>query len=995
MICFINKELFLILPAMRKILFLFVFTVILGSVTATLQAQNKAVFLSDSTLWADSVLATLSEEERIAQLFMVAAYSNKDELHKQQITDLVTHYKIGGVMFLQGGPVRQANFTNHLQTHSKVPLMIAIDAEWGVAMRLDSALRFPWQMTLGAIEDTSLIYEMGVEVARQCKLLGIHINFSPVVDVNSNPKNPIINNRSFGENPEKVGRMGVAYMKGMQDNHILACAKHFPGHGDTDSDSHKTLPVVNHLRYRLNEVELVPFKKLINNGLGSVMIAHLNIPVLDNTKDLAVTLSPKVVDGLLKKEMGFTGLAITDALNMKGVSQFYAPGEVDVKALLAGNDVLLFAEDVPKAIEEIKKAIAQNKISQTEIDVRCHKILMAKQWMGLDNYKAVDVSKVENEIITIETELLNKKLVKSSLTLLQNYDDLLPLKRLDTLRIASVSIGEDASDFQAMLSNYASVTHFTISEKATTTQQAVLLNKLSKYNLVIASVHKSNANAWKSYKIDRKADIFLQSIALQSKVVVPIFANPYSLNSFLFTNNFDALLLGYQNSKIAEEQVAQAIFGGIAMSGKIPVSTKHFEINSGITTKAIRMAYVSPEEIGFNTELLYKIDSIAQNAIAKKATPGCQILIAKEGKIFFNKSYGFHTYDKEIKVKNSDVYDIASITKIAATVPLLMQMVDKGYLKLKDELGKHLDLDSTNKEQLIIREILAHQAGLYPWIPFYKQTLVKDSVSGLMQLRDTLYSKEFSKEFPVKVAEAIFLHHSYPDSIIQQIIDSELLDKKEYRYSDLGYYLLKEFLENSYGDYLNAVIYNEFHNQLGMSNTSYNFSYYLDKDRIVPTEDDFVFRSQLLKGYVHDMGAAMQGGVGGHAGLFSNANDLAKLMQMYLQNGEYAGERYLSEEVVREFTKCQFPDNDNRRGAGFDKAALPNQKGGPASENASSAGFGHSGFTGTLVWACPKTQIVYVFLSNRICPDATNKKLLDMDVRTNIMEVIFNSMNEK
>ena len=979
---------------MKKILFLFIFTAISAIISNVLQAQNKAIFLSDSTVWADSVMATLSVDERIAQLFMVAAYSNKDELHKQKITDLVKYYKIGGVMFLQGGPSRQAHFTNYLQQHAKVPLMIAIDAEWGVSMRLDSALRFPWQMTLGAVEDTALIYDMGVEVARQCKLLGIHINFAPVVDVNSNPKNPIINNRSFGENPYKVAQMGMAYMNGMQDNHVLACAKHFPGHGDTDADSHKTLPVVKHLKYRLDEVELVPFKKLINNGLGSVMVAHLNIPVLDDTKDLSVSLSPNVVNGLLKKEMGFTGLTITDALNMKGVSQFYEPGEVDVKALLAGNDVLLFSENVPKAIEEIKKAIKENKISQTEIDSRCHKILMAKKWMGLNHYKAIDVSKVEDDIITIETKLLDKKLVKSSITLLQNYDNLVPLKRLDTLRIASIGIGENSNDFQNMLSNYASITHFTISEKATTSQQAVLLSKLSKYNLVIASVHKSNTNAWKPYKINKKVDILLQSIALQSKVVVPIFANPYSINSFLFTNNFDAILLGYQNSKIAQEQVAQAIFGGIGISGKIPVTTKHFEINVGINTKAVRMNYVSPEEIGFNTEFLYKIDSIAENAISENAIPGCQVLIAKEGKIFFNKSYGYHTYDKKIVVKNSDVYDIASITKIASTVPLLMKMVDEGDLNLDDELGEYLELDSTNKEHLIIREILAHQSGLYPWIPFYQQTLVKDSISGLMQLRDTLYSQEFSKKFPFKVSDNIYLHYSYPDSIIKQIIASDLLDKKEYRYSDLGYYLLKQIIEKKYGISISDIAANNFYIKLGMENLGYLPLVRLLEERIVPTENDFLFRSQLLKGYVHDMGAAMQGGSGGHAGIFSNANDLGKLMQLYLQNGEYAGERFFSEEVVKEFTKCQFPANKNRRGAGFDKPALPDQKGGPASENASKEGFGHTGFTGTLVWADPKTQIVYVFLSNRIHPDATNKKLLTMNVRTNIMDIIFKSIND-
>ncbi len=979
---------------MRKTILLLIFTSIFGGLFNSLYAQNRAVFLNNSTAWADSVLASLSVEERIAQLFMVAAYSNKDELHKQQITDLVEQYKIGGVMFLQGGPVRQAKFTNHIQAHTNVPLMIAIDAEWGVAMRLDSALRFPWQMTLGAIEDTTLIYKMGVELARQCKLLGIHINFSPVIDVNSNPRNPIINNRSFGENPEKVGRMGVAYMKGMQDNHVLACAKHFPGHGDTDADSHKTLPVVKHSRDRLDQVELVPFRKLINNGLGSVMIAHLNIPILDNTKNLAVTLSPKVVNGLLKQEMGFTGLAITDALNMKGVSQFYAPGIVDVKALLAGNDILLFAEDIPKAITEIQKAIAKGKITQKEIDARCHKILMAKLWMGLDEYKATDLTKIQNEIITTETKLLNKKLVQSSLTLLQNYDDVLPLKRLDTLRIAAVSVGENGSNFQKMLSHYAPITHFSISNKATVTEQAVLLNRLSKFNLVIASVHKSNADAWKPYKIDKNLDIFLQSIALQSKVVLSVFANPYSINSFLFTNNFDALLLGYQNSTVAQQEVAQAIFGGISLSGKTPVTTKHFDMNSGINTKSIRMCYVTPKEIGFNNELLYKIDSIAQHAIAEKATPGCQVLIAKQGKIFFNKSYGYHTYDKLRKVENSDVFDLASITKIGATVPILMQMVDQGVLSLDDELGKYLDLDSANKEHLVIRDVLAHQARLLPWIPFYKQTLDRDSVSGLMQLRDTLYSTVMSEEFSHKVADNIYLHHAYPDSMIKQIIDSELLDKKKYCYSDLGYYLLKKVIENNYNKELDDVAANKFYKKLGMENLGYLPLNRIAEDRIIPTENDFLFRSQLLKGHVHDMGAAMQGGIGGHAGLFSNANDLAKLMQMYLQNGIYADERYLSEEVIKGFAQCQFPENNNRRGAGFDKAALSDQEGGSASENASPEGFGHSGFTGTLAWADPKNQIVYVFLSNRIYPDAKNNKLLDIDVRTNIMEVIYNSLND-
>ena len=978
---------------MRKIQFIILVSALFLVNFQHIFAQNKAVFLSYSTTWADSIMTTLSEKERIAQLFMVAAYSNKGEDHKQQITNLVQQYKIGGVMFLQGGPVRQAQLTNYYQSKSKTPLMIAIDGEWGVAMRLDSSLRFPWQMTLGAIEDEKLIYEMGVEVARQCKLLGIHINFAPVVDVNSNPENPIINNRSFGENPQKVGRMGVAYMKGMQDNNVLACAKHFPGHGDTDSDSHKTLPTVNQLKQQLEQVELLPFKMLIENGLGSVMVAHLHIPSLDDTKDLAVSLSPKVVNGLLKKEMGFTGLAITDALNMKGVSQFYAPGEVDLKALLAGNDVLLFAEDVPKAIEEIQKAIKQKKISQAEIDARCHKILMAKQWMGLAQYTATDLSIIKNQIITTETKLLDKKLVQSSLTLLQNYDNLLPLKSLDTLKMASVSIGEDASDFKQMLSNYGPITHFTISEQATASEQAVLLNKLAPFNVVIASIHKSNENAWKSYKIAKETDIFLQAIALQSKVIVSIFANPYSINSFLFTNNFDGLILAYQNSKVAQEQTAQAIFGGIGIHGKLPVNTKHYPIHSGLKTESIRMRYVSPEEINFRTDLLYKIDSIVDNAISQAATPGCQVLIAKDGNIFFNKSYGFHSYDKKTAVKNTDIYDLASITKIGATVPVLMDMVDDKKFNLDHHLGKYLDLDSTNKKDLIIRDILAHQAGLPSWIPFYKKTLVKDSVSGKSEFRDTLYSNTFSQQYPHKVATGIYLHQQYPDSIIQQIKQSELLEKKKYLYSDLGYYMFKEIIEKEYKKPLNKITEELFYKRLGMENLGYLPLERIDEKRIVPTEMDFEYRSQLLKGYVHDQGAAMQDGVGGHAGLFSNANDLAKLIQMYLQKGQYGGEQYLSEQVISEFTKRQFPES-NRRGAGFDKPFFKGQEGGPVCQSASALSFGHSGFTGTLAWADPENQLLYIFLSNSIHPDASNKKLLKMNVRTEIMQVIYDSLDE-
>jgi|TARA_B110000196_G_scaffold145126_1_gene125603 beta-N-acetylhexosaminidase len=973
----------------NRISIAFIFLVIFVQ-TAFSQGLWKPVFHSENTHWADSVLANLSEEERIAQLFMVAAYSNKATFHKEEISALIKDYKIGGLMFLQGSPTEQAQLTNHFQSISKTPLMIAQDAEWGLAMRLDSVMRFPWQMTLGAIQDKDLIYKMGEQIANQCKLLGVNINFAPVADINSNPKNPIIGNRSFGESPKKVSAFSTAYMQGMQENGVLACAKHFPGHGDTDSDSHETLPVIRHSRYRLNTTEIAPFRHLITKGLGSIMVAHLRIPVIDATKNLASSLSKKVVTNLLKKELGFQGLIFTDGLNMKGVSKYFDAGELDVKALLAGNDILLVSEDVPVAIEKIKEAIAEGKITQEEIDKRCKKILIAKKWMWLDSIQPIDLKNLTERINNSDAELVNRTLVENSLTLLQNYENLIPLERLDTLKIASITIGENSEKFREMLSNYTPITHFTIEENPSSEMQRELLDKLIGFNLVIASIHQSNENPWKAHKIDRNTDLFLQTLAIQSKVVVSVFANPYSINHFLFTNNFDGLIMAYQNSEIAQELTAQSIFGGISLSGKLPVSTQHFKNNYGLNTKAFRLKYTIAKEVGINETLLYKIDSLAENAIMQKATPGCQILIAKQGKVFFQKSYGHHTYSKNREVKNTDIYDLASITKIGATLPILMQMQEEGGFSLGYKLGKLNErLYYTNKGQLRVRDVLSHQASLQSWIPFYKKTIEEDNT-----LRDSLYRNIFSAKYPIKVAEDLYLHHSYSDSIMLQIVESDLLETTEYQYSDLGFYLLKDIIEERYNLPLNNLVDMTIYKPLGLATMGYLPKEKFEKDRIVPTEKDDYFRDQLLVGDVHDMGAAMLGGVGGHAGLFSNANDLAILMQMYLQEGKYADKQYFKSTTIKEYTKCQFCKDDNRRGAGFDKPALPDQEGGPTCKCVSLSSFGHSGFTGTLAWADPKTEIVYVFLSNRIHPDASNTKLLDMDVRTNIMQVIFDAIEK-
>ena len=960
-------------------------------IIAVKKTNEPLKVFQEKNSWADSVFKTLSADERISQLFMVAAYSNKDHKHENELIKLITDQKIGGLIFFQGGPVRQANLTNLYQSKSRVPLMISIDGEWGLAMRLDSTVQFPRQMTLGAIEDDRLIYEMGKEIAWQCKRMGIHVNFAPVVDINNNPANPVISNRSFGENKYKVAEKGIAYMKGMQDNGILANAKHFPGHGDTDSDTHKTMPILNHSKERMDSLELFPFKELIKNGIASMMIAHLSMPAYDTAKINPSTLSKAVVTDLLKKELGFQGLIFTDALNMKGVSKFYAPGIVDVKALLAGNDVLLFAENIPLAITEIKKAIAAGEITQEEIDSRCLKILKAKQWVGLDNYAPIKIKNLYEDLNNVNSDLINRKLAQESLTLLINKNELIPLKKLDTLKIASLSIGyKEENTFQKTLGLYTKVDNYGIDRDANLETLYDIEKKLIDYNLIIINVNNTNNSPSRNFGLKPLTMDLINTLRLKTNVIVSVFGNPYVLGKMPGIENVNGLIMAYEENEHTLSLAAQLIFGGIIAKGKLPISVApHFILGQGLSTSKVRFKYTIPEELNIDSKYLSKIDSIALNGISQKAYPGCQILVAKSGNVIYQKSFGNHTYEGNQKVKNTDLYDLASVTKISASLLAIMKLQNEGKLNLDDKLTKHLSrLDTTNKKNISIREMLAHQAGLKDWIPFYHQTLSKG------QFKEGYYNKEKTELFPYRVAENIYLRNDYKDSIIQKIIESPLNTKLEYKYSDLGYYFLKEIIEKEKKQALDQYVTDNFYIPMGMTTMTYKPREKFNLKQIVPTENDVNFRKQLIHGDVHDQGSAMMGGVGGHAGLFSNANDLAKLMQMYMQYGEYGGERYLTKEILSECIKCQFCETDNRRGVGFDKPQMDYTKDGPTCKCVSNLSFGHTGFTGTMAWADPETEIVYIFLSNRVYPDAENKKLTSLGIRSKIQLVIYDALEK-
>ncbi|UTW65673.1 serine hydrolase [bacterium SCSIO 12643] len=955
--------------------------------------MSTPVFMTEEETWSDSILNSLTLEEKIGQLFMVAAYSNKTQEHVNEIDQLIEKNHIGGLIFFQGGPVRQARLTNRFQAKSKVPLLIAMDAEWGLGMRLDSTISYPRQMMLGAIQDNEIIYRMGEDIAKQCNRLGVHINFAPVVDVNVNPKNPVINSRSFGEQKQNVGDKGLAYMNGMQKHHVLAVAKHFPGHGDTDKDSHKALPLVNHDINRLNDIELYPFKTLFDSGCGGVMVAHLLIPAIDSTPNRATTLSPKVVTGLLRNKMGFNGLVFTDALNMKGVSNYYKPGEADLLALLAGNDVLLFPKDVPLAVNMIKSAIKEGRLSESDLNAHVIKILKAKYWAGLNNYAPIDEMHLYEDLNKVKYQRLYRQLIAKSVTLLKNTDHLIPYKDLENKKFASVAIGGKVNNyFQKKLKSYADVTMFHLPKDATEEQVKKLLVQLESYSEVIVSFHKPSRSPSIHFGVSQKSQSVLGKIAQNKSVSLVSFTNPYVFNWVKETSKCNAVVVAYNEKVTTQEITAQLLFGGVGAAGKVPVSAGEFESGTGFITDAIRFSYSVPANVGMNPIKLAEIDSIANYAIENGATPGCQILIAKDNQIVWNKAYGYHTYEKKTPVLADDIYDLASLTKVVATLPAVMQLVDAGNIELDGTLGMYLpDLVSgTEYAKITLREMLAHQAGLRSWIPFYLNTME----NGVP--RYDIYSLESSPTYPIKVADQLYINKSYPDSMMKIIVSKSLKEPGEYKYSDLGYYFLKEIIERQTSTTLDAYAMTHFYQPMGMTTTGYHPADRFPLSQIVPTENDNYFRKQLVHGYVHDPGAAMQGGVGGHAGVFSNAEDLAKIWQMYLNKGSYGGVQYIDSATVVEFSKCQFcepNDKGNRRAVGFDKP-VRGDDGGPTCSCVSYASFGHTGFTGTISWADPEENLIYIFLSNRIYPTAENRKLISMNVRTDIMEVIYASLND-
>jgi beta-glucosidase-like glycosyl hydrolase/CubicO group peptidase (beta-lactamase class C family) len=937
--------------------------------------------------WVQYQMEKMSLDEKIGQLFMIQAYSNKDKKHRKKIETAIKKHHIGGLIFMQGTPEKQAELNNSYQKKSKIPLLIGFDGEWGLDMRLKKTFRYPWNMTLGAIQNEQLIVQFGKRLGVHCKRLGIHINFAPVVDINTNPENPIIGNRSFGENKYNVTNKASAFIEGMQSERVLANAKHFPGHGDTASDSHKTLPQLLFDIERLQSVELYPYTKIFDTGLASVMVAHLSVPALEPIPEIPTSISYKVITNLLKEQMGFNGLIFTDALNMKGAANYAKPGAIDLAAFMAGNDMLLIPEDVGAAVKKIKRALHTNQLTLERLEFSVEKILKAKYWAGLHEYEPVVLENLAQELNTVQDSLLHATLVENSITLLQNKKDIFPIKELSNLKIGYVKLGDAPhQDFVDMLHKYASV------EEVKKEASDAFLDHLADFDKVIVGFHKSNSNPWKSYKFEKEELDMLEEIAKNNNVILTVFASPYSLLKIESFENIEGVLVGYQNSKIAQQTAAQMIFGALETKGKLPVSIgRHFKEGFGLNSvNLMRLSYTLPEAEGLSSKKLQKIDSLVNVIIEEKMTPGAQVLVARHGKVVYQKSFGFHTYEKKRAVKNEDVYDLASLTKILGGLPLLMKAEEIGMFSLESTLEELLpEYSNSNKDSLTIKEILSHTARLKAWVPFYVKTL--DSVTH--KPLSKYYRNKESLGYSIKVAKDLYLRTDYKDSIYENIKVLDQREKPGYKYSGLAFYIFKKYMEASLNTGMDSLLTNYFYKPLGAETLRYNPLSVYGEERIVPSEIDNYYRYQTLKGTVHDMGAAMMGGVNGNAGLFSNANDVAKMMQLFLQGGYYGGHRYLEVKTVKKFNTRYFENDSVRRGLVFDKPQLDPEvlsTCGCVSENS----FGHSGFTGTYAWGDPDTGLLYIFLSNRTYPTMENNKLGKEDIRTKIQQLAVDAIIE-
>lgn len=939
--------------------------------------------VTNADKYVDSVFNSLSEEERIAQLMVIAAKSLGDPTHEKELMEIIKMYNVGGLIFFQGTPTRHAQLVNRYQQMAKTPLMIFMDAEWGVGMRLDSAIDLPYQIMLGAMQSGSLVYDYAKIVAQQCKRLGIHFNLAPVMDVNNNPKNPVIGYRSFGEDVQKVSEYGVHYINGLQDNNIYASAKHFPGHGDVSTDSHEDLPVLLKTQEDLEKLEMRPFQAAIENGnVKSVLVAHLSLPKIVNRRKTPSTISSEIIKGMLVNDLEFNGLVITDALNMKGLRRFVEDDEVALKTLKAGNDLLCMPDNIQFAILSVRKEMSINPDFKKEIYAKVKKMLYAKYDLKVHEFTPIATNNITEDINKWSSTNFLSQLVKNSATLVRLEDKNLFKKTYK--KIVYISIGEKLPNrLSFLLNQYAPIEYLEL-EKEDSKRDAKDIYDFYKNQtgsiLFLIGVHNYSNSVSNDFGMTKQNEFLIDKFSLLPNSLIVFFGNPYVLKKFPNAVN---VLMMYHNSFESQTAVVDMIKEEGYPKGVLPISIDENTLyGSGLSSFELLLQEKqnAQQDASFSA-----IDSIVNKSIQEKIFPGCQIMATQKGKVIYQKNFGNYTYSDNEKVTTKSIYDIASLTKVFATTLAVMKLYDEGKIKLSDPISKFLpELKNTDKQKITIKELLSHQSGLISWIPFYKETL-DDNGNPL----SNIYSKTKSYPFTIPIAKNLYMHYAWKDSLLQVIIRSKLDENKKYVYSDLGFILLAQVIEKITNIPLEDYVQTHFYEPLGLANTFVNPMGKRILSDIVPTEDEDVFRKQVVRGYVHDYTAAMLGGFTGNAGLFSNATDLALLCELFLQEGTLGKKNLLKPQTIKLFTS--YVNKTSRRGLGFDKPEQEKSITYP-SQYASPQTFGHTGFTGTCAWIDPNFDLTFVFLSNRIYPSSENKKIQNQKIREQILDVIYKKL---
>ena len=978
---------------MRNIISLFLFISIFTVANA---GKKLPPFLNTAETWADSVMQTMNLDQKIGQLIMVTTYPAQGENNHREMKKWISEYHVGGVLFLKSTPYEVANLSNQYQEMANTPLFIALDAENGLSFRLDSVVRYPHAMALGALNNDSLIYNMGREIGQQCRTLGINLNFAPVADVNSNPNNPIINYRSFGENPQRVAQKCWQLAKGMQDEGVLVTAKHFPGHGDTAFDSHHTLPTIDRNYQLLDSIDFAPFKTCIDNGISGIMTAHINMSGIDNS-GLPATLSESIMTDILNDSLGFVGLVFSDGMNMKGITKHYTEGEAAVKALNAGVDVIEFVLNPDIVIDAVKKAIDKGEISIELINRKCKKVLLSKHWLGLNNYQPANSENLSIKINKPEYQLTARKLYEQTITVIKNHKQLVPLQRLDTLRIASLAIGkDDISTFQNRLQSYMEMDQFTLPLNSSDEEIDKVLSALKNYNLVIAGIHSTRLTAPQQYGITPLHKKTIDALNKLPNTIIAHFGNPYALQHLDKVEKSNVVLLTYGENYWGMDYAAQLIFGAIDNNSTLPVT-----INNNLTEgfgieikKNGRLKYTIPEEEGIDSNRLKSvIDSFVNRGISDTYFPGCQVLVAKNGKVIFHESYGHLTYENTHPLTKEHLYDWASISKIAGPLPFIMRLTEEKKIQLDRPFSNYWKpFSDTDKASITLREILTHQAGLQSWIPFHLE-IIKDNG----KFRKKYISTQPSARYPIRISSKLFLKNDFKQEMLHQIDNSELLKRKKYVYSDLGFLIFPDLISEIYSTNYEQLHRKSFILPIGATTVCYNPYRFYPIEQFVPTEIDAHFRKEKIQGFVQDETAALFGGVSGNAGLFGTTNDLAKIMQFYLNKGSYGDFCLFKPETFDFFNTVPYKDNDNRRALGFDKPYVDNAKKDlkdayPAPE-VSPLSFGHTGFSGSFAWSDPLNGMTILIMTNRTYPWRKNTRIVKTNFRPSLQQAIYKTQN--